>query len=76
MATYNGTIINGYSLNIEMINAVTNAELAAEYNVGGFPTIILTKDAINTIYNGDNTKEAYYNYVNELIHFATQNKVK
>ena len=32
-----------------MINAVTNAELAAEYNVGGFPTIILTKDAINTM---------------------------
>lgn len=65
--SYGNKTINGYPLNIEMVNAEENSELASDNNVKSYPTIILTKNSVNEVYEGDRTKDAYYNYLNKSL---------
>lgn len=70
MEQKNGTKINNKPVKIEMINCEeneTNAKLAAEYDVKGYPTIIAEcKNKKHVYKNADRTAKGFSNWLDSL----------
>lgn len=61
------TEINGKPIKIEMVNAEENTELAKQFNVTSYPTIILTHSGKNTIYEGDRTEAELTDFIKKNV---------
>jgi len=71
MQQYNDTQVNKKNVRVEMINCEeneTNAQLASQYNVKGYPTIIATVDGHNYVYaNSDKSAEGFGTWLKSLL---------
>jgi thiol-disulfide isomerase/thioredoxin len=61
--------LNGQSIEVKMINAEKDKELAKQYNVEGYPTIILTKDNKNYTYEGNRTEKDMMSYLETMLRY-------
>tara|TARA_B110000971_G_scaffold106207_1_gene108888 strand:+ start:4361 stop:4789 length:429 start_codon:yes stop_codon:yes gene_type:complete len=71
MNDYNGKKINDKTVSIEMINCEeneTNAKLATQYNVEGYPTIVATVNGTRTVYeSSDRSSDGFANWLKSLL---------
>jgi thiol-disulfide isomerase/thioredoxin len=61
------TEINGKPIKIEMVNGEENAELAKQFNVTGYPTIILSHAGKNNVYEGERTESALVDFLQKNV---------
>jgi thiol-disulfide isomerase/thioredoxin len=61
--------LNGHSIEVKMINAEKDKELAKQFNVEGYPTIILTKDDKNYTYEGNRTEKDMMSYLETMLRY-------
>lgn len=61
--------LNGHTISVKMINAEEDKDLAKEYNVEGYPTIILTKDNKNYTYEGNRTEKDMMSYLETMLRY-------
>lgn len=57
--------LNGKPIKVEMIDAEKNHEMAKEFGVEGYPTIILTKNGKNIVYEGPRTESGFMDWLKE-----------
>ena len=61
--------LNGHKLSVKMINAEENKDLANQYQVEGYPTIIFTKDGKNYTYEGNRTEKDMMSYLETMLRY-------
>jgi len=59
----------GKKIVVKMINADENKELAKEYKVDGYPTLIFTKDGKNYTYEGNRQSEDMMSYLETMLRY-------
>jgi hypothetical protein len=61
--------LNGKKIVVKMINADENKDLAREYNVEGYPTLIFVKDGKNYTYEGNRTEKDMMSYLETMLRY-------
>jgi thiol-disulfide isomerase/thioredoxin len=61
--------LNGKKIVVKMINAEENKDLAREYKVEGYPTLIFTKDGKNYTYEGNRTEKDMMSYLETMLRY-------
>jgi thiol-disulfide isomerase/thioredoxin len=61
--------INGKKIVVKMINAEENKDMAREYKVEGYPTLIFTRDGKNYTYEGNRTEKDMMSYLETMLRY-------
>jgi thiol-disulfide isomerase/thioredoxin len=61
--------LNGKKIVVKMINAEENKDMAREYKVDGYPTLIFTKDGKNYTYEGNRTEKDMMSYLETMLRY-------
>jgi thiol-disulfide isomerase/thioredoxin len=61
--------LNGKKIVVKMINAEENKDIAREYKVEGYPTLIFTKDGKNYTYEGNRTSDDMMSYLETMLRY-------
>jgi thiol-disulfide isomerase/thioredoxin len=61
--------LNGKKIVVKMINAEENKDMAREYKVEGYPTLIFTKDGKNYTYEGNRTEKDMMSYLETMLRY-------
>jgi len=66
---YNGKVVNGYKLNVVDVDGEdpTNEQLINQYNVQGYPTVVLTKDGKNIEYDAKVDRPTLEKFINTMV---------
>jgi thiol-disulfide isomerase/thioredoxin len=61
--------LNGHKINVKMINAEENKELAKQFKVDGYPTLILKMDDKTYTYEGNRTEGDMMTYLETMLRY-------
>jgi protein disulfide-isomerase A1 len=61
--------LDGKKIVVKMINAEENKDMAREYKVEGYPTLIFTKDGKNYTYEGNRTEKDMMSYLETMLRY-------
>jgi thioredoxin-like negative regulator of GroEL len=69
MDAYNGKIVNGYKLNLIIVDGEdpNNESLVNEFKIQGYPTVVLTKDGKNIDYDAKVDQPTLEKFINTMV---------
>jgi thiol-disulfide isomerase/thioredoxin len=66
---YDGKIVNGYRLNLVVVDGEdpANETMVTNFNIQGYPTVVLTKDGKNIEYDAKVNKSTLQDFINTMV---------